>query len=100
MQGQGRALRDRGDGPFRADRLGRPLETAQWAVLSAHAARASGRKPIMMRTSCAAIALALWAAASPVAAQKSGGTLRVYNSSNPPSASIIEEATIATAMAF
>src|SRR5215813_14356486 len=33
-------------------------------------------------------------------AQKSGGTLRVYNSSNPPSASIIEEATIATAMAF
>jgi peptide/nickel transport system substrate-binding protein len=49
----------------------------------------------------AALALALWAAASaPASAQKSGGTLRVYNSSNPPSASIIEEATIATAMAF
>jgi peptide/nickel transport system substrate-binding protein len=36
----------------------------------------------------------------PVMAQKSGGTLRVYNSSNPPSASIIEEATIATAMSL
>jgi peptide/nickel transport system substrate-binding protein len=33
-------------------------------------------------------------------AQKSGGILRTYNSSNPPSASIIEEATIATAFAF
>jgi len=36
----------------------------------------------------------------PVAAQKSGGILRSYNSSNPPSASIHEEATIATAMPF
>jgi peptide/nickel transport system substrate-binding protein len=36
----------------------------------------------------------------PVVAQKSGGILRSYNSSNPPSASILEEATIATAMAF
>jgi peptide/nickel transport system substrate-binding protein len=44
-----------------------------------------------------AIGLAI---AEPVAAQKSGGILRSYNSSNPPSASIIEEATIATAMAF
>ncbi|MFN3743169.1 MAG: ABC transporter substrate-binding protein [Hyphomicrobiaceae bacterium] len=33
-------------------------------------------------------------------AQKSGGILRTYNSSNPPSASIIEEATIATVFAF
>jgi peptide/nickel transport system substrate-binding protein len=31
-------------------------------------------------------------------AQKSGGTLRVYNSSNPPSLSIHEESTIATLM--
>jgi len=38
--------------------------------------------------------------AQPAAAQKPGGILRAYNSSNPPSASIIEEATIATAMAF
>jgi hypothetical protein len=36
----------------------------------------------------------------PAAAQKSGGILRSYNSSNPPSASILEEATIATAMSF
>ena len=40
------------------------------------------------------------ALAEPVVAQKSGGILRSYNSSNPPSASILEEATIATAMAF
>jgi peptide/nickel transport system substrate-binding protein len=40
------------------------------------------------------------AIAEPALAQKSGGILRSYNSSNPPSASIIEEATVATAMAF
>jgi peptide/nickel transport system substrate-binding protein len=46
--------------------------------------------------------LALSCALVPAAAlaQKSGGILRTYNSSNPPSASIIEEATIATAFAF
>lgn len=33
-------------------------------------------------------------------AQKSGGTLRIYNSTNPPSASILEEATIATVVPF
>ena len=44
--------------------------------------------------------LAGLAIADPALAQKSGGTLRTYNSTNPPSASIIEEATIATAMAF
>jgi peptide/nickel transport system substrate-binding protein len=35
-----------------------------------------------------------------VLAQKSGGTLRIYNSTNPPSASIHEEATIATVVPF
>jgi peptide/nickel transport system substrate-binding protein len=40
------------------------------------------------------------ALAEPAVAQKSGGILRSYNSSNPPSASILEEATIATAMGF
>lgn len=34
----------------------------------------------------------------PVNAQKSGGTLRIYNTSNPPSLSIHEEGTIATVM--
>ena len=37
---------------------------------------------------------------SPAAAQKSGGTLRLYNTSQPPSASIHEESTIATNMPF
>jgi peptide/nickel transport system substrate-binding protein len=45
-------------------------------------------------------ALAGLAFAVPALAEKPGGILRSYNSSNPPSASIIEEATIATAMAF
>jgi peptide/nickel transport system substrate-binding protein len=52
----------------------------------------------------AAILLAGMAAAFAMAegarAQKPGGILRSYNSSNPPSASIIEEATVATAMSF
>ena len=34
-------------------------------------------------------------AATPVAAQKSGGTLRLYHNDNPPSTSLLEEATIA-----
>ena len=37
---------------------------------------------------------------APAAAQKSGGTLRIYNTSQPPSASIHEESTIATNMPF
>jgi peptide/nickel transport system substrate-binding protein len=38
--------------------------------------------------------------AVPAGAQKSGGILRSYSSVNPPSASIHEEATIATFMGF
>lgn len=38
------------------------------------------------------------AGALPALAQKSGGTLRIYNTSNPPSLSIHEESTIATLM--
>ena len=37
---------------------------------------------------------------APAAAEKSGGTLRIYNSTQPPSASIHEESTIATNMPF
>lgn len=37
---------------------------------------------------------------APAHAQKSGGTLKIYNNSNPPSASIHEETTIATVMPF
>jgi peptide/nickel transport system substrate-binding protein len=47
---------------------------------------------------CGLAAVALLA--PPSLAQKPGGVLRTYNSSNPPSASIYEEATIATAMPF
>jgi len=56
-----------------------------------------------LRDAIAIVAVALAAGlaiAEPAAAQKSGGILRAYNSTNPPSASIIEEATIATAMSF
>jgi len=49
----------------------------------------------------AMIGVAAVALAAPASlAQKSGGVLRTYNSSNPPSASIHEEATIATTMPF
>ena len=44
------------------------------------------------------VALAL--AVTPAAAQKSGGTLRIYNSTNPPSASTHEDTTIAVVMPF
>jgi len=39
-------------------------------------------------------------AASPVAAQKAGGTLRLYHNDNPPSTSLLEESTIASVMPF
>ena len=50
------------------------------------------------RATAGAVALLLAVTAVPAAAQKSGGTLRVYNTSNPPSLSIHEESTIATLM--
>src|SRR6266478_4035249 len=39
-------------------------------------------------------------AATPVAAQKKGGTLRLYHNDNPPSASLLEESTIASVTPF
>ena len=38
--------------------------------------------------------------ATPVAAQKKGGTLRLYHNDNPPSASLLEESTIASVTPF
>ena len=53
------------------------------------------------RTFSAALGFVLaLVSASSALAQKAGGTLRVYNTSNPPSASILEEVTIATVMPF
>jgi peptide/nickel transport system substrate-binding protein len=39
-------------------------------------------------------------AATPASAQKKGGTLRLYHNDNPPSTSLLEEATIASVMPF
>jgi peptide/nickel transport system substrate-binding protein len=47
-----------------------------------------------------AIIACILAGSPPAAAQKYGGTLRIYNSSNPPSASPHEETTIAVIMPF
>ena len=38
--------------------------------------------------------------AAPAAAQKKGGTLRLYHNDNPPSTSLLEESTIASVMPF
>ena len=52
-----------------------------------------------MRLLCTVLVVAVTVCGSvPAHAQKSGGTLRVYNTSNPPSLSIHEEGTIATVM--
>src|SRR5437660_11400494 len=48
----------------------------------------------------ALLALPLLALAVPAAAQKQGGTLRIYHRDNPPSASILEEATVSVNMPF
>ncbi len=43
---------------------------------------------------------ALWSATGPALAQKNGGVLKMYHRENPPSASILEEATISTLVPF
>ena len=58
------------------------------------------RAPIRLAAGAVALAAALTGAMTSAAAQKAGGTLRIYNSSNPPSASIHEETTIAVVMSF
>jgi peptide/nickel transport system substrate-binding protein len=50
-------------------------------------------------TSIALLGLVLLAA-SPAAAQKAGGTLRLYHNDNPPSTSLLEESTIAAVTPF
>ena len=50
-------------------------------------------------TSIALLCIALLAA-TPATAQKRGGTLRLYHNDNPPSTSLLEEATIASVTPF
>ncbi len=47
-----------------------------------------------------ALVIAALVAAVPAAAQKRGGTLRLYHNDNPPSASLLEESTIAAVTPF
>src|SRR6202166_3777271 len=52
------------------------------------------------RLSAACVIALIIALATPAAAQKSGGTLRLYHNDNPPSASLLEESTIASVTPF
>jgi peptide/nickel transport system substrate-binding protein len=60
------------------------------------ASRLSARSKV---TSIALLCIAL-AATTPAAAQKRGGTLRLYHNDNPPSTSLLEESTIASVTPF
>ena len=59
----------------------------------------ASRLPRGLGASASALCVALLAA-TPAAAQKPGGTLRLYHNDNPPSTSLLEEATIASVMPF
>ena len=59
-----------------------------------------GKNACKLLTRGIAIAAIAHAVTLPAAAQKQGGTLRIYNSSNPPSASPHEDTTIAVVMPF
>ena len=59
-----------------------------------------GSNACKLLTGGIAIAAFALAVPPPAAAQKQGGTLRIYNSSNPPSASPHEDTTIAVVMPF
>lgn len=55
---------------------------------------------VPLRFAIAALTLGCSNVVTPALAQKQGGTLRMYNTSNPPSASPHEETTIAVVMSF
>jgi peptide/nickel transport system substrate-binding protein len=61
-----------------------------------------GASRLSARSEVASIALLYIAvlAATPAAAQKRGGTLRLYHNDNPPSTSLLEESTIASVTPF
>jgi peptide/nickel transport system substrate-binding protein len=56
--------------------------------------------PVVLLRTLGALLVALGLAATPAVGQKPGGTLRIYNTSNPPSASPHEDTTIAVVMPF
>lgn len=58
-------------------------------------------KPFPGKSKAISLALCtLLLAVAPAAAQKKGGTLRLYHNDNPPSASLLEESTIASVTPF
>src|SRR4051812_11584422 len=65
-------------------------------------AKRSNPDAVKQRLDClASLAMTIaWLAATPAAAQKSGGILRLYHNDNPPSASLLEESTIASVTPF
>jgi peptide/nickel transport system substrate-binding protein len=60
----------------------------------------SSRLPRKLEAMSIALLLIALLAGSPAVAQKKGGTLRLYHNDNPPSTSLLEEATIASVMPF
>ena len=60
----------------------------------------ASRLPGQVAVSSIALLCIALMAASPAAAQKKGGTLRLYHNDNPPSASLLEESTIASVTPF
>lgn len=60
----------------------------------------ANRLPGKLQISYLALLCIALIAASPAAAQKKGGTLRLYHNDNPPSASLLEESTIASVTPF
>jgi peptide/nickel transport system substrate-binding protein len=56
--------------------------------------------PGKLAISVASFGIALLLTVAPAAAQKKGGTLRLYHNDNPPSTSLLEESTIASVMPF
>src|SRR5260370_19601710 len=61
--------------------------------------RTKGLAGKLEAVSISLLAIALLAA-TPAAAQKMGGTLRLYHNDNPPSTSLLEESTIASVTPF
>jgi peptide/nickel transport system substrate-binding protein len=60
----------------------------------------SSRLPSLSQATSVTLLVLALTAATPAAAQKRGGTLRLYHNDNPPSTSLLEESTIASVTPF